>query len=131
MLAAVEMHLLEDGGGGNEALQVSEAPGDLQRLRTGRKRLVQLTEQRVDDGREAEDPAAPVGRRRGALARIFASCRRSSARRTSPSWISACGSSSRMSKACSSVDGLSRQRWRGFPAPDRRISTASRLAPRA
>jgi len=60
VLAAVEMHLLEDGRGGNDEFQVTEAPGDLQRLRTGGKRFVQLTEQRVNDRREAEDPAAPA-----------------------------------------------------------------------
>src|SRR5712692_6193224 len=85
------MHLPEIGRRENAELEVPEVPCDCERACAGHECLVQLAEQVVDERHESADPA---------------SCRRSSVRRTSSSWVNTGRRSIRMSKACSRVDWL-------------------------
>ena len=106
VVTPVVVRLLEVGRGREAESQVAEALGNLQRASTGHKRLVQLAEQRVAVVMNAQTRP----RRRSSFnrsARVSASDSRSSARRTSPSRDSIDRSSRRMSKPCSSMEGLS------------------------
>ena len=107
VLAPVVVRLLEIGRGQDAESQVSEAPGDLQRAGAGHKRLVQLAEIEWVIVMRAHRPGLGGGRRS-----ISRRAPRPRAGAPASAGLHRAGfstgrSSRRISKPCSSVDGLS------------------------